>query len=53
MLQRMGIDTGIDLPALLDTSRWLEGALEHPVPGMVVKAGLFPKKAGPKNMENA
>jgi hydroxymethylglutaryl-CoA lyase len=44
MLQRMGIVTGIDLPTLLDTSRWLQGALEHPVPGMVVKAGLFPNK---------
>jgi len=43
MLQRMGVDTGIDLPALLETSQWLQGALEHPVPGMVVKAGLFPK----------
>jgi len=50
MLQRMGIDTGIDLPALLDTSRWLQGTLEHPVPGMVVKAGLFPNK---QKMENA
>jgi hydroxymethylglutaryl-CoA lyase len=43
MLQRMGIETGVDLPALLDTSRWLQEVLEHPVPGMVVKAGLFPK----------
>jgi hydroxymethylglutaryl-CoA lyase len=43
MLHRMGFDTGVDLPALLDTSRWLQGMLEHPVPGMVVKAGLFPK----------
>jgi hydroxymethylglutaryl-CoA lyase len=43
MLHRMGIDTGVDLPALLDASRWLQGMLEHPVPGMVVKAGLFPK----------
>jgi hydroxymethylglutaryl-CoA lyase len=42
MLQRMGVETGIDLPALIDTSRWLQGALDHPVPGMVVKAGLFP-----------
>jgi hydroxymethylglutaryl-CoA lyase len=42
MLHRMGIDTGVDLPALLDTSRWLQSMLEHPVPGMVVKAGLFP-----------
>jgi hydroxymethylglutaryl-CoA lyase len=43
MLHRMGIDTGVDLPALLEASRWLQGTLEHPVPGMVVKAGLFPK----------
>jgi hydroxymethylglutaryl-CoA lyase len=45
MLQRMGIDTGVDLPALLDTSRWLQETLAHDVPGMVVKAGLFPKAA--------
>jgi hydroxymethylglutaryl-CoA lyase len=50
MLQRMGADTGVDLPALLDTSRWLQAALEHPVPGMVVKAGLFPKQT---RLENA
>ena len=50
MLQRMGVDTGVDLPALLDTSRWLQDALEHPVPGMVVKAGLFPRQT---RMENA
>ena len=42
MLHRMGFDTGVDLPALLETSRWLQQKLEHPVPGMVVKAGLFP-----------
>jgi hydroxymethylglutaryl-CoA lyase len=42
MLHRMGHDTGVHLPALLDTSRWLQGQLEHAVPGMVVKAGLFP-----------
>jgi hydroxymethylglutaryl-CoA lyase len=42
MLHRMGFETGVDLPALLDTSRWLQGKLDHAVPGMVVKAGLFP-----------
>jgi hydroxymethylglutaryl-CoA lyase len=42
MLQRMGCETGIDLPRLLDTSRWLQTVLDHAVPGMVVKAGLFP-----------
>jgi hydroxymethylglutaryl-CoA lyase len=44
MLHRMGRETGVDLPALLDTSRWLQTVLEHAVPGMVVKAGLFPQK---------
>jgi hydroxymethylglutaryl-CoA lyase len=43
MLHRMGVQTGVDLPALLDTSRWLQEALAHAVPGMLVKAGLFPK----------
>lgn len=42
MLHRMGYETGVDLPALLETTRWLQGRLEHNVPGMVVKAGLFP-----------
>jgi hydroxymethylglutaryl-CoA lyase len=42
MLHRMGIETGVDLPSLLETSRWLQETLQHPVPGMVVKAGLFP-----------
>ena len=46
MLHRMGMDTGVDLPALLDTSRWLQQTLEHAVPGMLVKAGLFPAQPG-------
>jgi hydroxymethylglutaryl-CoA lyase len=43
MLHRMGVETGVDLPALLDTSHWLQQALDHAVPGMLVKAGLFPR----------
>jgi hydroxymethylglutaryl-CoA lyase len=50
MLHRMGIDTGVDLPLLLETTRWLQSTLDHAVPGMVVKAGLFPAR---KPMENA
>jgi len=42
MLHRAGVHTGVDLPALLDTSRWLQRTLDHAVPGMLVKAGLFP-----------
>jgi hydroxymethylglutaryl-CoA lyase len=42
MLHRMGLETGVNLPALLETSRWLQQTLEHAVPGMLIKAGLFP-----------
>ena len=42
MLHRMGIDTGVNLPELIQTSRWLQTTLNHAVPGMVLKAGLFP-----------
>jgi hydroxymethylglutaryl-CoA lyase len=45
MLHRMGVRTGVDLPALLDTSKWLQSALDHAVPGMLVKAGIFPADA--------
>jgi hydroxymethylglutaryl-CoA lyase len=44
MLHRMGMDTGVNLPALIETSQWLQQTLDHAVPGMVVKAGLFPAK---------
>ena len=43
MLGRMGVDTGISLDALIDTSRWLQSQLGRTVPGMLVKAGGFPR----------
>jgi hydroxymethylglutaryl-CoA lyase len=43
MLERMGVPTGVNLPALVDAGRWLQTQLEQPLPGMVLKAGLFPK----------
>ncbi len=39
MLEGMGIDTGIDLERLIETAVWLEGILERPLPGMLMKAG--------------
>lgn len=42
MLQRMGIETGIDLDALIATGRWLQDRLGRPVPGLLTKAGAFP-----------
>lgn len=42
MLDRMGIDTGIDLDRAIDTARWVEPHVGHVVPGMLAKAGAFP-----------
>ncbi len=42
LLDRMGVLTGLDLDGLLETSHWLAGALGHPLPGQVAKAGAFP-----------
>lgn len=47
MLQRGGIETGIDLEKMIETARWLETvALRHPVASMVAKAGGFPGPRG-------
>jgi hydroxymethylglutaryl-CoA lyase len=42
MLHRMGIATGIDLARAIETARWIEQQVGHPVPGMLTKAGEFP-----------
>jgi hydroxymethylglutaryl-CoA lyase len=43
MLHRMGVETGLDLDRLIDTAAWLQTQLGRPVPGALVKAGVFPK----------
>jgi hydroxymethylglutaryl-CoA lyase len=43
MLARMGFDTGVDLQLLADSAPWLEQLLGHGVPGLLGKAGLFPR----------
>ncbi len=45
MLGRSGIETGIDLDKLVSTAEWLQGTLGRTVPGMLLKAGNFPKQA--------
>lgn len=45
MLQRMGVSTGVDLDKLLATGEWLQQALGRTVPGMLLKAGGFPRPA--------
>lgn len=46
LLHGEGIETGIDLDALLDASRWLEGMLGRPLEGQVYRAGSFVPVAG-------
>jgi hypothetical protein len=45
MLQGMGIDTGIELAALLETAEWLATQLGKDLPGLTYKAGDFPAVA--------
>jgi hydroxymethylglutaryl-CoA lyase len=42
LLERQGISTGLDLPALIATSRWLGERLGAPTPSLLDRAGLFP-----------
>ena len=41
LLRGMGVETGIDLDSLIETSRWLGVQLGKELPGMVARAGDF------------
>ncbi len=41
MLQRSGLETGVDLDRCIQTAQWLAVQLQHDLPGMVMKAGDF------------
>lgn len=43
MLERSGVGTGVDLDALVDVVGWLEQLLGRTTPGMLRKAGRFPR----------
>ncbi len=45
MLQRAGIETGVDLEKIIETSNWLQEQLGRDVPAMLPKAGIFPQVA--------
>ena len=45
MLQRSGFTTGVTLERLIETGKWLQDQLGRPVPGLLVKAGPFPRAA--------
>lgn len=42
MLNRSGIETGVDIDALIDAARWIEERLGRAVPAMLTRAGNFP-----------
>jgi hydroxymethylglutaryl-CoA lyase len=46
LLDRLGLATGIDLPALIDTANWLAGDVGVPAKGFVRTAGPVPTAAG-------
>jgi isopropylmalate/homocitrate/citramalate synthase len=46
MLHGEGVETGIDLDALIGVAEWLEGVLERPLDGQVYRAGTFAPVAG-------
>ena len=45
MLHRSGYATGVDLDGAIVTGKWLQERLGRAVPGMLVKAGNFPRPA--------
>jgi hydroxymethylglutaryl-CoA lyase/(R)-citramalyl-CoA lyase len=46
MLHGEGVETGIDLDALIEVAVWLEGVLGRQLEGMVYRAGTFAAVAG-------
>jgi isopropylmalate/homocitrate/citramalate synthase len=46
LLHGEGIDTGIDLEALIGVAEWLEGVLERPLEGYVYRAGTLASLGG-------
>jgi isopropylmalate/homocitrate/citramalate synthase len=46
LLHGEGVDTGIDLDALITVAEWLEGVLERRLEGQVYRAGTFAPVAG-------
>ena len=46
LLDGEGVETGVDLDALVSVSEWLEGVLGRPLEGYVYRAGPWPPRSG-------
>jgi hydroxymethylglutaryl-CoA lyase len=45
MLDRSGVETGVSLEKIIESSNWLQEQLGRAVPAMLPKAGIFPQVA--------
>lgn len=45
MFERSGVETGVSLEKIIETSNWLQEQLGRGVPAMLPKAGIFPQVA--------
>ena len=43
LLQRSDVETGVSLNGLMDAAHWLSGRMGRKLPGLVSRAGGFPK----------
>jgi hydroxymethylglutaryl-CoA lyase len=43
MLQRSGVETGLKLDGLIETAKWISSKMGRVLPGLVSRAGGFPK----------
>jgi hydroxymethylglutaryl-CoA lyase len=48
MLGRMGVATGVSVPAVVETAAWLGERLGQTVPALLGKAGIFPPEGQPR-----
>jgi isopropylmalate/homocitrate/citramalate synthase len=53
LLEGDGVETGIDLDALISTAAWLEDLLGRELPGQVYRAGGFPSRTTPASESSA
>ena len=53
LLEGEGIETGVDLDAVLEVARWLEGVLGKELPSRVYRAGPFPSATAPSSASDA
>ena len=44
LLDREGVETGVDLDALIDVARWVSELLGRELPGRVARAGRYPSR---------